>query len=777
MNLRWGAVVVLGLWSSAPGCSGCESPKVPPPSASSQFQDFTVASINSVALFDRLAMVPHYVEDGLAGVKFVVTQFPSASERSVRFLDGTHYNYHDEWFWFRLLNGAPVAGIDMQMQRGRWAHPGEFRTWALTHASALPSGIQLIEGRVAAPIFYELGMNQKPRQLGPGTLIHLPARGRRQEPLWGFMVDETDAVTTQELAVFFAALTAALPPEIAEHLLFVAQTAAQEDAARALATPRGRPTWINYAALGTLNRTEVYSEGIVAGHLFLADATQTAADAPPTAVVLSARVPSVLPDVRGILTGSPQVALSHLALLARNRGLPDCYRGGADRDPVLRQLAARGAPVLLQCELDEARVVPITEAELTRYEAQRAPQSALSAPGVVSSGPYVIDLRWVHGRSDPRLMGGKAAGMATLLSALAAPQAPVPAVTTPYRPLAIAARAFVEHIRPLKSELEALSRDPLFRSEHGARVWALEGANASAAAPGRLPPPACRNAPTSHAFCRWGQLGGLRRVLRTTPLTDALRAKVLASVRAHFALLDAGVGLRFRSSSTVEDVDGFNGAGLYSSETGYPDRDTHEKKSLEWALLKTWASFFSVPAVEERMHFGLEPFAGAMAVLVHPRFDDSLELANGVFTFDSTQPGEFTMNVNAQVGAISVVLPKPGDPRPEVSRVKGQGAQIGIERRSLSTAVGVGTRVLLDADLSALANSALRVAQHWPRTESPPPMLDFEFRIMGAGWPAETAMPRYVVLKQVRTLRGGNERAGARYLRSLLRQEAPAPIQ
>lgn len=55
----------------------------------------------------------------------------------------------------------------------------------------------------------------------------------------------------------------------------------------------------------------------------------------------------------------------------------------------------------------------------------------------------------------------------------------------------------------------------------------------------------------------------------------------------------------------MEDIEGLNGAGLYDSNTGYlnaaaqPDPDD-QKQTLEWALKKTWASYWSAEALSLR---------------------------------------------------------------------------------------------------------------------------------------------------------------------------------
>src|SRR6185369_8310832 len=131
-------------------------------------------------------------------------------------------------------------------------------------------------------------------------------------------------------------------------------------------------------------------------------------------------------------------------------------------------------------------------------------------------------------------------------------------------------------------------------------------------------------------------------MVRHAPLPSAFARELDQQLLQHFSAYAPEQGLRFRSSSTVEDIEGFNGAGLYDSSTGFlvpgkaaGKRAGKEPKrpSVADAVRKTWASYFSAEAFEERHQNHIDHLAADIAVLVHARFDDELEQANGVFTF------------------------------------------------------------------------------------------------------------------------------------------------
>lgn len=116
---------------------------------------------------------------------------------------------------------------------------------------------------------------------------------------------------------------------------------------------------------------------------------------------------------------------------------------------------------------------------------------------------------------------------------------------------------------------------------------------------------------------------------------------------------NAGNQFRFRSSSNAEDLQGFNGAGLYDSKTGIPG-DT--AKTVERAIKTVWASLWNMRAFDEREHFHIDQLSIAMGVLCHRAFPD--ELVNGVaITKNIYRDYEAGYIINAQLGEVSVVAP------------------------------------------------------------------------------------------------------------------------
>jgi pyruvate, water dikinase len=144
-------------------------------------------------------------------------------------------------------------------------------------------------------------------------------------------------------------------------------------------------------------------------------------------------------------------------------------------------------------------------------------------------------------------------------------------------------------------------------------------------------------------------------LIREKIMNGEMDTAFLAMVRKKIASFgDSIIPYRFRSSSNSEDLEFFNGAGLYTSKTGMLGSS---KKSIEKAIKTVWASLWYYRAFTERRFFNLNQETVYMGILVHRAFPD--ELANGVaVTADIINQTENGIYLNIQTNEVSIVLPE-----------------------------------------------------------------------------------------------------------------------
>lgn len=139
--------------------------------------------------------------------------------------------------------------------------------------------------------------------------------------------------------------------------------------------------------------------------------------------------------------------------------------------------------------------------------------------------------------------------------------------------------------------------------------------------------------------------------IRETIETGEPAKELVNEIKSKIKLSGIPGPYRFRSSSNAEDLEGFNGAGLYVSETG------NSPKSIRKALKNVWASLWSERAFDERCNAGIDHSTVGMAILVHRSFPS--EYANGVaITRNLYRDFEFGFVVNMQAGDQSLVKPE-----------------------------------------------------------------------------------------------------------------------
>jgi len=510
-------------------------------------------------------------------------------------------------------------------------------------------------------------------------------------------------------------------------------------------------------------KVEVYNPGIAAGNVVIVKKGEfVPASLTPYDIVILEEIPDDIPPVAAIITSVPQTPLAHIALLARARRTPNVYWGAASTSDPFVIWNYYQKRVIVKASPDGVTFRVLTAAEWEEYMS-KGKVTAIAVPQVdLTQAPYTYDLE-IGGMAQMLgtvpLVGGKSGGFMALLER---PET----LPVPDRPLGVTIRAFAEHMKrtappidtalmaQLSSQTDARARylilegEDRFRSVYAALPIHLEWLDAYKAgtlANGQ------KVLPQFPLLQQALAAGGIRKLVRSTPILPATLSTIRATLTERFAFLAPAQALRFRSSSSAEDIEGFNGAGLYESNSGwlFPEAAPVEeaKKTIERALLKTWDSYWLFGAFEERRNAGIEHLSGNMGVAVHPRFDDDKELANGVITLELARlpTGPRTvLSVNVQKGAMSVTNPPVGsNALPEVDVVR-SSAPGQVERVRPSTEVAAGEYLLSDAeltsmhaDLAELASDWLdaRNARHAPQQANSTLTIDLEFKRMRGDWP------------------------------------------
>ncbi|HEY1100981.1 MAG TPA: PEP/pyruvate-binding domain-containing protein [Myxococcota bacterium] len=232
---------------------------------------------------------------------------------------------------------------------------------------------------------------------------------------------------------------------------------------------------------------------------------------------------------------------------------------------------------------------------------------------------------------------------------------------------------------------------------------------------------------TDIAF-RDAALKDFRKLIKKAVVPAELKTKLDALEKK----FPAGTGIRLRSSTNNEDLEGFNGAGLYDSYTCR----TADGEHIVDEIKKVWASMWNFRAFEERDFWKIPHDKAMMAVTVHPNVDG--ELANGVAItkniYDENWPGFY---VNAQVGENLVTNPNALSV-PEEVLVSAIGEHGEYEtQRIRASSENAGKPILNDAQMQELVSALEKIQAHFKtasgRTTDATFAMDVEWKLMPDG--------------------------------------------
>ena len=377
----------------------------------------------------------------------------------------------------------------------------------------------------------------------------------------------------------------------------------------------------------------VLNPGTAIGYLKRVPAGESSDALTPRHIAVFEDTPERIPPVTGIVTLEPQTPLSHVNLLAKNRGTPNISTARIELVPNLENLLGKLTKMVARADGSvsfSAASLPEAEAFWTRS------QSSLQVPTIQANSllPITFATDSKDTLSLPNI-GAKAANYAILQNLLPAQ------VVKPGFALSFA---------------------------HYQKITAEPATNA-------LIQTLLNNKPTLSPEEINAQLKQIRKSIRdNTP--DRAIADAIKAVRTVITQLPNVPRIRLRSSTNSEDLPTFNGAGLYESQ-GFNVEDSDEK--LREKLLRVMSSLWLERAFWERELFGIDHRKVGMSVLINPAFSD--EYGNGVVIGSQETPG-FRTWVNAQKGEASVTNPL-DDELPESFTFFGNAiARVQVQSRS-----------------------------------------------------------------------------------------------
>ncbi|WP_315055000.1 PEP/pyruvate-binding domain-containing protein [Chryseobacterium indoltheticum] len=324
-------------------------------------------------------------------------------------------------------------------------------------------------------------------------------------------------------------------------------------------------------------------------------------------IIIINTTPEFIPTVRGIIITELQTPLSHLVLLAKNRNIPVYVDTKVWEKQSVNNLLGK-------------KVELITKENSYSLKASQKPIPVKKAVKEIIlkrdlSVTDLVNLETVTPLNIVNSIGSKA----TNLGLLKQIQKELKSYKTPEYAFAIPFYYFDQHIK-----------DNHFQDKINA-LYAI---------------------PKDSVKLLEKELKAFRKTVKNSKVNPELLKKIDEKLNAQNDFKN----FRFRSSTNAEDMEGFNGAGLYDSKTAIIG-DT--EKTVEKAVLEVWSSFWNFRAFQERDLFGINHESCAMGVLVHRSFPD--EKANGVLVTRNLYRDKYTgITVNVQLGEESVVKPEPG---------------------------------------------------------------------------------------------------------------------
>ncbi|MBL6661194.1 MAG: hypothetical protein ISP70_06825 [Crocinitomicaceae bacterium] len=331
-------------------------------------------------------------------------------------------------------------------------------------------------------------------------------------------------------------------------------------------------------------------------------------------IVVIKGTPKELPPIAGLITTDFQTPLSHITILCQNRGTPIIALKKAWSDSLLRSFEDQ--PVYFKVKQDSFELKMSDFKEVEAFWNKKRNEIQMISLYRDSSIKEILPIELVN-KNSINIVGGKAANFGELKKIIGQLELKS---KTPEGAFAIPFHFYLEHIRVNKI-------DSVINQFIASNIQGTDDK----------------------------EIREFLSTVRHQIISAQINPDLIKDIEK-IVSKEEFKRIRFRSSTNAEDIEGFNGAGLYDSKTGILDNDD---KSFAMAIKKVWASAWNYKAFMERKYFGIDQKTIAMGVLCHRSFPN--EKANGVVITKNLYRNNYRgFVINAQFGETSVVNPPDG---------------------------------------------------------------------------------------------------------------------